>query len=65
MSESSKDRAEKLDAARQRKDYVRALEEERAGLVVQGKEDRIAAVDAEIARLKKPNARRTPVKSDG
>lgn len=40
-------------AAAARKDYVRALEEELAGYVKYGKDDRAKAVKAELARVKK------------
>lgn len=39
------------DAAQARADYVRALIEERHGYEVAGKADRVAAVDAELARF--------------
>lgn len=38
-------------AAARRADYVRALQEERAGYLAIGKTDRVAAVDAELARM--------------
>lgn len=38
-------------AAARRADYVRALREERAGYVMIGRPDRVAAVDAELARV--------------
>ena len=42
---------EKDDAARRRADYVRALREEREGYVRTGNEERVAQVDAELARV--------------
>ncbi len=39
------------DAAQARADYVRALTEERHGYEVAGKTERIAQVDAELARF--------------
>lgn len=38
-------------AAAARADYIRALIEERAGYAQHGKSDRVAEVDAEIARV--------------
>lgn len=46
-------------AAAQRADYVRALEEERRGYEVRGLKDRIAQVDAELARVQKVKDRTT------
>lgn len=52
-------------AATQRADYVRALEEERHALKVQGKTDRVKQVDAELARVKgAPAGRRAAGKSE-
>lgn len=71
MSESSKERAARA-AAEKRADYVRALEDEKAGLKRRSTgsqddaekarlDDRVKQVDAEIARVKKsgPLARST------
>ena len=38
-------------AAARRADYVRALQEERAGYAARGLDDRVAEVDAQLARL--------------
>ena len=38
-------------AASRRADYVRALQEERRGYEVAGRADRVAEVDAELARV--------------
>mgnify|MGYP000402579185 CR=1 FL=1 len=38
-------------AAERRADWLRALRVEREGYVLAGKQDRVAAVDAEIARM--------------
>ena len=52
-------------AAAKRADEVRALKEERAGYVSRGMSDRVAQVDAEIARLTgaPPKKRTTPRKA--
>lgn len=50
-SRIEREAAEKAHAAERRADYIRALEEEKAGLRAAGKKDRIKAVDAEIRRL--------------
>lgn len=42
--------SEQDQAAARRADYVRALREEREGYVRAGKTDRVAEVDAELAR---------------
>ena len=42
---------ESADAARLRADYVRALREERQGYIQKGLAERVAAVDAELARV--------------
>lgn len=49
----SNDRQKQLaeEAAERREDYARALKEERAGLVAQGKGERVKQVDAELKRL--------------
>lgn len=63
MSDTDKTKAAREAAAAQRKDYVRALREERAGCEAAGKESRVAAIDAELERMSKPGARRTPEKA--
>ena len=52
-------------AAARRADYVRALREEREGYVRAGRADRVAQVDAEIARVEgRPVGRsETPIES--
>lgn len=47
-------------AAARRDDYVRALKEERAGYVLRGLNDRVAEVDAQLARFAPTDA--TPAK---
>ena len=47
------------DAAVRRADYVRALRVEREGLERVGKTDRVAAVDAELARFDAAPVKRT------
>lgn len=60
----------KEEAAERRDDYVRALKEERAGLEARANLDddakaaRLKAVDAELARMKSPSARRTPEREE-
>jgi len=52
MPEARKD-ATREGAARARKDYLRALEEELLGYERHGRTDRAKSVKAEIARVKK------------
>lgn len=49
-------------AAERRADYLRALGEELEAVKAQGKDDRVKAVAAEIARVKKaaPKGRKAP-----
>jgi len=50
------------DSAAARADYVRALKEEREGYARSGKTDRVAAVDAELARFEAAPAKRSAPK---
>lgn len=50
--------------AERRADYLRALEEERGMCVVQGKADRVKAIDAEISRAKSAPTGRTAPQAD-
>lgn len=49
-------------AAERRADSLRALEEELAGCKIQGKDERVKAIEAEIARVKKVGGRTAPPK---
>ena len=49
-------------AAQARAGFVRALKDERHGYEVAGKADRVAAVDAELARFGEAPVKRTAVK---
>lgn len=55
-----------MSAADQRAAYVRALKEEREGYVKRGLDDRVAQVDAELARFEQaPAKRRAPRTAKG
>lgn len=47
-----------------RADYVRALKQEREGYVRSGQSERVADVDAELARFEKAPVKRTAPKRD-
>jgi hypothetical protein len=51
-------------AAERRADQVRALKEERAGYVSRGLKDRVAQVDAELARFEEKPKGRTSTKRE-
>ena len=52
-------KAELKDAARNREDYIRALNEELEGVKAQNKPERVKAVEAELARVQgAPKGRR-------
>lgn len=63
-SESEREKAIREAAANQRKDYLRALEEERDMCERAKKADRIKAIDAEIKRVKSVKDRAAEAKSE-
>lgn len=58
-ADEKKAEAERFAATR-RAQYVEALQEERAGCVIQGKEARVSAIDEELKRVKGLKGRTLP-----
>lgn len=59
--QAAEERAKVLNGRDER--YIEALEVERHGYVVRGKDDRVAEVDAEIAKYRKALGQPTPTES--